>query len=351
MIDKIHQFQQFLKEKIRLELGIPNKPFHEIVASNLNDVYDLFLFISLFTLFVEGLATFSVNSEADAHLTLEISMFFYASLFVVSLVFSFRLAPRIASKIKESDALATYEYLMTRNTVLNSTIVWMAVTLSAYAIFSLVTGLKQNIVDSLTSTKMTGLFISAVFGIAVTFIPWIYVMLSQVDGSELNFTELNFTLIKDVETIAKHNTYWTPAMVLRSLMKPIVHETERTLNHYLEIGKEFPAKFHHCFTTLCLVSVLGNAEENQKAKKYIAELGDILKEKRQDSSEAKMILEHLERVENDESFSSYRKMQDTFGFQYSFEHFRNRLGKSGQIILTVLTAVVLIVELIKYIFF
>jgi hypothetical protein len=86
-----------------------------------------------------------------------------------------------------------------------------------------------------------------------------------------------------------------------------------------------------------------------KAKEYITGLGDILMEKRiEDSSKAKMILEHLEKVENDQSFSSFRKIQDTFGLQYSFEHFRKRFGKGWQITLGVLTVLALIIEIIRY---
>jgi hypothetical protein len=295
-------------------------------------------------LFFEGMALFPIESKTEVTLVFQYSAYFYCALMIFGLVFTFGYVYKIVSKIKEFDSITQYKYLMTRRLAINAMLFLMIIFLCLSAVFWAVTGLKPDIADSLTMNKINGLFVSYMFGIFDAFLPLMFLPTSQ----ELDI-ELNFTLIQDFETIADYNAFWTPAYVLKSLMKPIVHESEKTLNHCLDIGKEFPSNFYRSFNTLCLASILGNTEQNMKAKEYITGLGDILREQQtEDSSKAKMILEHLEKVENDKSFISFRKIQDTFGFQYSFEHFRKRLGKGWQIVLGVLTVLALIVEILKY---
>ena len=100
-------------------------------------------------------------------------------------------------------------------------------------------------------------------------------------------------------------------------MEPIVAEAEKALNSGLDICEEFPSNFYRPFTTLSLAVFLGNKVQNEKAKKYVAQLGDIIMEKN-GVMKSKLIIEYLERVEDDQSFDNFRKIQDKFGFQYAF---------------------------------
>jgi hypothetical protein len=344
MIERIHQFLKSLKERAKRELHIPNKPLRVLGPFYLYDIYALLLMIAFVALFFEGTALFSVESKTDVTLVVQYSAYFYGALMIFGLVFCFGYAYKVVSKIKEFDSITQYKYLMARRLVINAVIFLMIIFVCFFAVFLSVTSLKPDIADSLTLNRINGLFVSSIVGIFGVVFPWMFLPISQEQE-----IELDLTLIQDFETIADYNAFWTPAYVLKSLMKPIVHESERTLNHCLDIGKEFQSNFYHSFNTLCLVSILGNTEQNMKAKEYITGLGDILMEKRiEDSSKAKMILEHLEKVENDQSFSSFRKIQDTFGLQYSFEHFRKRFGKGWQITLGVLTVLALIIEIIRY---
>lgn len=339
-----------LKKRIKQELHIPDKPFIELAALHLFDALVYLLLIFAMVTFFEVFYLFSANSLEETRQVFIFSMIFDFALLGVAFAFCWVSGRRIVPELEKFDSLTKYRFLMIRPFTLNAMVIilffillFLPSTLSGELLIQTIGNLLLWKIQYFHMGVVIGLF-GIIFGFSLLSI------------SDERVTEINFALFEDFEVIGERDNRQigaskSQALVLKSLMKRIVYQTEKTVNQCLDICKDFPTEFYRPFTTISLTAILGNTKQNKIAKAWVGELGNIVMENRiGDSAKAKFILEHLEKVENDPILNDFRNIQDTFGFQYSFEHSRKKLSRTWERRIVLISGIATIVLSIKTIF-
>ena len=343
----ISQRLKMLKKKIKRELHIPDRPFLELVALHLFDVLTGLLLILAMFAFFEVFYLFSANSLEEAR---QVSIFFATSNFSltgVSFVFCLVSGWRIIPELEKFDSLTKYNFLMIRPFLLNA-MVFSLFFMLFFLPLTLSGEFLTQAIGNLLFWKIQYFYMGFIIGLGGIIVGFTFLSIS--DERE---TAMNFALFEDFEVIGERynrqiGVSESQARVLKSLMKRIVYKTEKAVNRCLDVCKDFPTEFYRPFTRISLTAILGNTKQNEKAKAWVSELGNIVMEKRiGDTAKSKLILEHLEKVENDQSLNDFRKIQDTFGFQYSFEHGRKRLSKTWERIIVAISGIATIALFIK----
>jgi hypothetical protein len=78
-----------------------------------------------------------------------------------------------------------------------------------------------------------------------------------------------------------------------------------------------------------IAAIMGNEKQREKAKEWVAKLGDIFDyNKTEDSQKIKLIIEHLEEVEKHSEFNDLRKCTSRYCFRDSGYERVQRLSKT-----------------------
>lgn len=350
-MQRISQLLRILEKRVKQELHIPDKPFLELVAFYLPDIFKGFLSIYFVAMLFESLFLFEANSQAGVTQVVAYSMIFYGSLMFFSFGFCFFSNWEIIPKIEKFDSLTKYKFLMFRGAITKVFNFLLLLSVSSLLFVFLQTDISNILKSSLVMLQINGFIVGLTMGLFSFMFPFTLV---QINKKEVETS--NFALFEDFEILGKYyneqilGVSKTHVLALKFLMNQIVNRTEKAVNQCLDIYEDFPTEFYRPFTTISLAAILGNIIENQKAKAWVGELGNIIMDSRiDDSSKTKLILNHLSEVDNDENLKNFRKIQDKFGFQYSFEHNRKRLNGTGQMFVSIFTIIGSIVAICEFV--
>jgi hypothetical protein len=357
---RIRQLLTPLKEKIKLRLKIPNEPkqsFREVVASSLDRILFLHLFLYFVFFFISLIPLFPEFQGSISTMTKFFGIYSGVSVLIALVFFGFYVEPKIISKIDSLSSLAKYGVLNARS--LYPKFGWTCIIIAIVSSFSWSIAYASKIVpvSFFQSTQILfGFFTN--FLLAFGFLNFMFITFMNANKE----VELSFSVITDYESIANENNkvlYQNRQVVLPSAvwslcMKQIVQKLEDLLKRRIGFSGDIGSEFYKPFNTVSFAALAGSPEQQEKAKAWVTDLGHIVTEKGVSvTAKNKSLIEHLEKVKTEQTFKNLENMQERFGFHYDFEHGGRRLRRTWKRILGVvvgLGSIIGFIQLIRAIF-
>lgn len=265
----------------------------------------------------------------------------------LSIFESFYIGSKIISKLENFSPLAQYNVLKIGRKPLFMSLLGAIFLGFFYVLTTLmgVTGMQEFTGNEIINKTYHSLLIITFALIFLSF-PTAMVMSLPLDREG----EISLNAIQSFEDIAKKVKESEGLTVWKPLVKNVVYWTEGFVKQH-GISSE---KFYKVFNVISLAAIMGNDEQRNKAKEWIAQLGTILLNKETAKARrAVQILDHMEQVEQENEFTEILQMHEKFGLHYQFKSIWKRI-KFGTIERTILFLIgigTFIFALIKFFIF
>lgn len=338
----------FLKYLGITKIRVPRKPSPNLVAENLIlfFVYVVTI-VSLICMFgIMGIS--SASSEAEMRLAETYAvyalMIVYAFLFIFEL---FYIGPKIISKLQNFSPLAQYNVLKIGRKPLFMSLLGTLFLGFLYVLTMLMnaTGMQEFTGNEIINKTYHSLLIFC-FSLIFVSIPTAMIFSLPLDRER----EISLNAIRSFEDISKKFKKSDGLTVWKPLVKNIVYWTESFVKQH-GISS---AKLYRPFNVISLAAIMGNNEQRNRAKEWIAQLGTILTDKEiGEARKAVQILDHMEKVEQEREFTEILQMHEKYGLHYQFKSIWKRIkfGTIEKIILFLVGIGTFIFALIKFLIF
>ncbi len=353
-MEKIRHLSAVVTKRIKQKLPFLRKPFREIIASNLLTIFSFTFVILGIAFFLEILIVSSIESEAELiSVTSNVSTFFLIFA-IASIVFNYvYIRPRIIDNVERYRAFIKFNVLRTYKAAIKTMLVSLAILATFAFISPLAPVFKSIFISDLLVSKIINIWTQ----LSVVPIVFAFPYLLNSMSAEKQI-KLRFEAIQDFEKIADEEKIMPLARIWNFLLSDIVYALESTIKNNLDFSGEVDPSFYVPFNTLSIAAIIGNDDQRKKIKEWVSNTETIYNlPKTKDTTKAKLIIEHVEKIEKDKEYSEFCNFQKTcckYGFQYHYEHgFRTlskRIGKTGRILLDIAGIggfVVAIISLIK----
>lgn len=341
----------FLKYLGIRKVRLPEKPLSNLVAENL---YSIFIWIAtiaflIVTFGIMGIAT--ASSEAEIFLAQQYTFYGLAIVYVFFAIFQFfYVGPKITSKPENLSPLAQYNMLrFGRKPIFIGLLgtVFLSFLLMLNGLIDL-TGMQEFAGNEIFDKTFGSLLIMS---ISLVFISMPTMM--TVSLSSEREMEISFNVIQSFEDIAKKVKVRDGLAVWKLLVKNIIYGTEGFVKRHIGISD---VKFYKPFNLTSLAAIIGNDEQRNRAKEWIAQLGTILMNKELDETrKAMLILDHMEQVEQEKKFAEILQKHEKYRLHYQFESIWRRItqkfGTLERIIIILVGISTFIFTLIKFLVF